>query len=209
MKPSLGLFMAAALALGTQMSASRAAAQESEDVAEPLAAPAPESTPVATREAGAEQEPASNTKRTAKNVLYVELGGNGILYSLNYERFVTDDINIRLGLDYFSVSATDSSGDSANATFLVIPVMFNYMGIGTPNHKLELGVGLDLLYLSAQSSIVGSEGDVDGFVVGGTATIGYRYVPHDGGFNFKVGFTPVFAPKFFQPWGGLGFGAVF
>jgi len=45
--------------------------------------------------------------------------------------------------------------------------------------------------------------------VGGTATIGYRYQQNDGGFLFRIGFTPLFGSGGFQPWGGLSLGFSF
>jgi hypothetical protein len=162
---------------------------------------------------GEEGGTAPEQGRTARNVLYVELLGNGGLYSLNYERFVTDDIDLRLGFDYLSLSLAgfDSNGNKAtgSATVLFIPLMFNYFGVGGQNHKLELGAGPLFLYASAEASGVGEQVNGSGVAIGGTATIGYRYVPRDGGFNFKVGFTPIFGAGGFLPFGGLGLGAVF
>jgi hypothetical protein len=150
-----------------------------------------------------------STARTAYNVLYVELLGNGVIYSLNYERFITDDIDLRIGFDFFSLSAR-SGNEHAHASVLFVPIMVNYLGIGSADHKFELGLGPLLVYASAGVGGIGdSTAHASGFGVGGTATIGYRYVPHDGGFNFKIGFTPLFGRGGFLPFGGVGFGAVF
>lgn len=160
-------------------------------------------------DASAAEPAAIETRRTAKNGLFVELAGNAGIYSLNYERFFTDDIAARIGFGYISLSAT-SGGSSANASVLFVPLMASYMGIGSADHKLELGIGPLFVNASAGVSGVGSSAaSASGFAVAGTATIGYRYVPHDGGFNFKVGFTPIFGEGGFLPWGGLGLGAVF
>ncbi len=148
-------------------------------------------------------------RRTANNVLYVELAGNGGIYSINYERFFTDNINARVGFGYISLSASGGSS-SGHASILFIPLTANYMGIGSADHKLELGLGPLFVNASAGASGVGgTAAHASGFAVAGTATIGYRYVPHDGGFNFKLGFTPIFGAGGFLPWGGLGLGAVF
>jgi hypothetical protein len=190
MQRSFGLFAIIAFVFALQLSPRSAIAQGEEG------GPVPES-----------------TGRTAKNVLYVELLGNGGIYSVNYERFVTDDMNLRLGFDYLSLSltGTDSSGNKASgsATVLFIPLMFNYFGVGSLNHKLELGAGPLFVYASGEASSLGDQASASGFAVAGTATIGYRYVPHDGGFNFKIGFTPIFGQGGFLPFGGLGLGAVF
>jgi hypothetical protein len=43
----------------------------------------------------------------------------------------------------------------------------------------------------------------------GTGVVGYRYVPSHGGFDFGIGFTPLFGEGGFLPWGGMHFGGVF
>ena len=48
-----------------------------------------------------------------------------------------------------------------------------------------------------------------GTAVGGTATIGYRYQPSNGGFLFRIGFTPFFAEDGFAASGGISLGFSF
>lgn len=230
MRNSLGTVVIAAVLLGMQISA--VAAQASEELpppppptSEPYAAPpsaepstaprgtetttaTPSTAPPSLFESDAAPPSTIDPVRTAKNVLYVELLGNGILYSLNYERFLTDDVALRVGLGYLSLTATSGSA-SARANVLWLPLMVNYMGIGSADHKFELGIGPGLLFASAAASSVGDSASNSGVAIYGTATVGYRYVPHDGGFNFKIGFTPLVARFGFLPWFGLGFGAVF
>ena len=54
---------------------------------------------------------ASAQERTARNGLYVELGGNAGVWSLNYERFVTDDVSLRIGGSKVSVDHFDYNWD--------------------------------------------------------------------------------------------------
>jgi hypothetical protein len=187
--------------------------------APPPAEPAPaEPSPV---EPGAAQNTASifgtsaadqgplELRRTANNVLFVELAGNAGIYSLNYERFFTDDIAARIGFGYISLTAYSGS-ESASASILFVPLMASYMGIGSADHKLELGAGPLFVHASARASGIGSSAaNASGFGIAGTASVGYRYVPHDGGFDFKIAFTPIFGAGGFLPWGGLGLGYVF
>jgi hypothetical protein len=156
---------------------------------------------------------AAKVERTARNSLYVELGGNAGLYSVNYERFVMDDAALRIGLMYMSVSASTTAGgttSTGNASWFGAPLMFSYMGVGSRNHKLELGAGVVLMNFSAGASTFSATSNASGFVVAGTATVGYRYVPVDGGFNFKAGFTPLVLQAagtlYFQPWAGISVG---
>jgi hypothetical protein len=153
------------------------------------------------------------TERVAKNSVFVELGGNAGLYSLNYERFFLDEVGLRVGLMYMSVSGTSTSGTgtvSASASWFGAPLMFSYLGIGGENHKLDLGAGVVLMYLSAGASTFDATASANGLLVAGTATFGYRYVPMNGGFNFKAGFTPLFfqsaGKTYFLPWAGISAG---
>src|SRR5216683_975612 len=106
---------------------------------------------LSTAQADESEVPQVRSERSARNAIYIELGGNGAWYSLNYERFVMDEGAIRIGGMFMSLSASAT-------------------GSGTNNFS---------------SSI-----NASGFVMAPTATVGYRYVPTDGGFNFKAGFTP-------------------
>jgi hypothetical protein len=211
MRPTFQLFViAAALSLGCVTSAS---AQSSADASSADQVPAPPSAEPAPAEpaavepgagqpeifgaSAADQQPIE-LRRTANNVLSVELAGNAAIYSVNYERFLTDDIAARIG------------SESASASILFVPLMASYMGIGSADHKLELGAGPLFVSASASASGIGSSAaHGSGFGVAGTATVGYHYVPHDGGFDFKIAFTPIFGAGGFLPWGGLGLGYVF
>lgn len=166
-----------------------------------------------------EQEVVAESKheRTAMNSIYLELGGSGPLYSLNYERFLGDELSVRLGLMFMSVSVTATSGTStasANVTWFDVPLTMSYLGIGGPNHKLELGAGAVMMYFSGKgASTFNAVASANGFVLAPTAIVGYRYVPTDGGFNFRAGFTPLFisagGQSTFFPWGGVAAGYSF
>ena len=169
----------------------------------PAAAPAPAPAPYQ-----ATVPEKQSKERTAFNTIFVELLGNGGLYSLNYDRLINDYVSIRGGFSYISVGAS-SGTSSASVTLMTFPVMANFL-VGSPSHKLELGAGPLFAYASGSSSGgVGGAVSASGFGVAGTAVIGYRYVPYDGGFHFKVGFTPLFGAGGFLPWGGISFGYTF
>ncbi len=153
-------------------------------------------------------------ERTAMNSVYLELGGNAAWYSLNYERFMMDDAAVRVGLMFMTFSVSASSGTSTatgSGSWLAAPLTVSYLGIGSPNHKLELGAGAVMMYFSASgASSFNAVANANGFIVAPTAIVGYRYVPVDGGFNFKAGFTPLFisagGKSTFLPWGGISVG---
>lgn len=177
-------------------------------------------TPVAQAFPGGDPAPAAATPlaeasadppRTAHNSIFIELGGNGGIYTINYDRIVSDNFSLRAGLGYMAIGATASSGGSsasASVSMTMIPVIANFM-VGSNNHKLELGAGLTFFHMSGTSSSLGNTVKASGFSPVGTAVAGYRYVPHKGGFTFRAGVTPLFTTEDFLPWGGVSFGYLF
>ncbi|CAN5804259.1 hypothetical protein BH11MYX4_BH11MYX4_66920 [soil metagenome] len=148
--------------------------------------------------------------RTASNVVFGEALGNGLLYSVNYERiFDALPIGLRAGASYFTYPVS-SYGRSGNLKLATFPLVASYY-VGTPRHKLQLGLGATILYLGVSSDSTGTkfEGERSGFGVAGTAVIGYRYLPPERGFSFGVGFTPLLRTSSFLPWGGANAGYVF
>jgi hypothetical protein len=137
--------------------------------------------------------------RTAHNSVYLELLGNGALYSMNYDRMFSESVGGRIGVMYIALNE-DQGNDNVSVTF--VPVMVNYL-VGEGKHKLELGLGALLVFASGGFD---ETGDFEGSGVGGTATFGYRLQPPGGGFVFRVGFTPIFSSSGFLPWGGASFG---
>ena len=136
--------------------------------------------------AAVEAEESEDT-RPAQNGLFLEGLGPGILYSVNYERLVIDDMAVRVGFSYWSVSASVSSGSSsaeASASFFTLPVTVTYVGV----RGLEVGGGMTLMHASGAGSTVGASASGSGFAPLGTALVGYRSHPVGGaGFQFRVG----------------------
>lgn len=152
-----------------------------------------------------------------KSAVYLELGGNALLYSINYENRFADHWSGRIGIGYISAagSAVNSSGQATDASVGVtfIPVMVNYLAGNGQNGRFELGAGPLLVAAATNTTIAGQTLNQSGFGLGGiTTTIGYRLQPLDGGFMFKIGLTPLIltsSDKPFQMWGGLSFGYCF
>jgi hypothetical protein len=144
----------------------------------------------------------SASAQTHPNSIYLEFMGNGGLYSLNYDRLFTEDFGARIGFMYFE---TEEFFFWTDIELFLIPVTINYLP-GSKNHKFELGIGPVIVFGSA--GIFGLE-SASGSGIGGTATIGYRYQPADGGFLFRIGFTPYFGFDEFHPTGGLSIGYAF
>lgn len=148
--------------------------------------------------------------RTAKNAVFVELVGNGLLYSVNYERlFESPDLGVRVGASYMSFGAS-GGGASSQVTYASFPLVGSYY-LGGENHKLQLGAGVTLVYVSSAASSGSLVGSASGIVPMPTGVLGYRYIPAKGGFAFSIGLTPVYVPGEgggFLPLGGISFGAV-
>jgi len=127
----------------------------------------------------------------AENSIYAEGLGAGLVYSLNYERMVADEVAVRAGFSYMSFGASMSSGTettSASATFMTFPITASYLGVRSGKHALELGGGTTLMSASGTASGVGVSSSGSGFGALGNAMVGYRIHPVDGaGFNFRVG----------------------
>jgi hypothetical protein len=139
--------------------------------------------------------------RQAWNTVYVEALGNAGLYSLNYDRLVTENLAFRVGASYASGNIFDR-----NVGSVTIPVMVSWLA-GNYSHKFEVGVGPVACIQTAGGVNLPPFGDNS--PIGGTATVGYRYTPLNGGFTVRVGFTPLFGAGGFWPWGGVGAGAMF
>jgi hypothetical protein len=138
---------------------------------------------------------------TARNAFYLELGGNTILYSLNYDRLFTDKVSGRVGVMFFGAADEDSS-----AGVVATPIMASYLW-GEGNSRFETGAGL-LLVSGGVENVEGFEDEGFSGAVG-TATLGYRYQRPAGGFVFRAGVTPVFSLYGIAPWFGISFGYSF
>jgi hypothetical protein len=121
----------------------------------------------------------------AKNAVYFEFGGQGILYSLNYERRIAQYASLRLG---FTAWRTRSS--TTRSGFTGFPIMINFL-TGKRNSNFEAGVGLvpAIVGVGISNGIV--SGSDKSTLVLLTGTFGYRYQPLKGGFLFRIGLNPI------------------
>jgi hypothetical protein len=158
--------------------------------------------------------------------IYAELGGPGLPYSLNYDfRFDKTKINswgMRVGAGGYALDGN---------SFFSVPVMVNRL-LGKGPHYFEVGFGATFMAYNQESYYYtcdsGSGGDqicnkttydrsynfilpVDGSPsVMGTMNFGYRRIPVDGGFTWKVNLNPIFNNNGFWPlFAGIGIGYAF
>jgi hypothetical protein len=164
------------------------------DAAEPAAISPTPSPPGASADDPPSPRAPSPGSRTARNSVFAEFLGNGIVYSLNYERFLGEDRGVAPSLR-IGVSVIP---------WLAVPFLANVY-VGGLDHKLQIGVGATIVTPLPPDNAHGNGPIICSCVIGlPTAVVGYRYVPHDGGFNFGLGFTPLFNVQALGPGSSFG-----
>ena len=106
------------------------------------------------------------------NAAYAELFGNGVILTLNYERIIDGVVVARFG----GLCLPAQRGPACP----IVPVMIGYL-LGTGPNKIELGYGA--LWVFNQP--------MQGWTVGQTGTVAWRYQPWRSGFMWKLGWTPI------------------
>lgn len=148
-----------------------------------------------------------NTSRSAENSIsqnsfYAELGGPGILFSANIDRrFNKSNLGLggRIGVGFVSgyLETDPYNYNYEPSSVVTFPVQLNYLfGKSGSPHSFEAGAGFTLtgkkigvfdFYDSTASNF---------FV---TASFMYRRQPANGGFSWRIGFTPLIAKGYIQP----------
>lgn len=154
--------------------------------------------------------------------VFVEIGGPSLIYSFNYDfRFDKERLNawgMRVGVGGFKV---------ADESLLTLPVQVTGV-MGKNKNYFEVGAGLTFINYSSRYTVYGqpphpnnpteiTDKDYDFILeigetpsVLGTLNIGYRRIPEDGGFTYRVNITPLFNGKGFWPlFAGAGLGYAF
>jgi hypothetical protein len=142
---------------------------------------------------------------------YAELGGPGILFSANIDgRFSKSFLGFggRVGIGFVTTDTYDANNNNNWETRSVatFPVQLNYI-FGKPNsvHTFEVGAGAT--FTSKKIDPFGfNDYNEEGQSVFGTASFMYRRQPKDGGFSWRIGFTPIIGGGFIQPSGGFSVG---
>lgn len=162
--------------------------------------------------------------------VFVELGGSGLAYSFNYDfRFDKtriDSWGMRVGAGAFA---------NEGGSFYSLPAMINRL-YGKDSRYFELGLGMTFFGMNRNNEpysycqsfdsngncvgplVTESTTDGDDFILKvdgspslmGTMNFGYRKIPEDGGFTWRVNLTPIFNNNGFWPlFAGVGFGYSF
>ena len=168
---------------------------------------------------------AQDDKTVAGKLIYFELGGPGVVMSAHYDaRF---DPESRLGFGYrigagfgyenfeeaiieLFKEETDMKPyfDDIKRPFYSIPAGLNYV-LGKPHISSTVEIGAGVTFLTRKASLYNYEMYKPGHVIG-FFTCMYRFAPVNGGFTFRIGFTPIIgtAGDLF-PMGAIGFGYAF
>ena len=159
----------------------------------------------------------SQDQSVGKSSFFAELGGPGILFSANYDtRFKKSRLGFggRIGIGF--VSAYDEYYDPTTGmyyggdeeTAITFPAQLNYIfGKGNSPHAFEVGAGIT--YVSKKLNIMNfdSYGNEDQRTqLFGTFCFMYRRQPVNGGFSWRIGFSPLVGKGYIQAFGGAGVG---
>ena len=163
------------------------------------------------------QNSESSTQKSVKQ-FFTEAGGPGILFSANIDsRFKPGDglgWGFRAGLGFTLVDQESAAGPGGQYTgyrtrsVATIPVGINYLfgKTGSPN-IFEVGAGFTVL--SRKSSILSYNDNTEGNFLAHFDFM-YRRQPPDGGFCWRIGFTPLINPDGdIVPFGAVGLGFAF
>ncbi len=143
--------------------------------------------------------PSGSTERTSRNAVSLELLGKGVLYSVNYSRFIADMFAINAGLSYFSLSST---------SYWIVPLTASFL-YGNDNHFFDLEAGIDSVVTSYRYNY--EHGRNKTFLNSSVVPVvgaGYRYWPSNGGFHFRA-MVDVLIGDSVAVWPGLSFGYAF
>ncbi len=138
----------------------------------------------------AQKEPQSFT---AKNALYVEFGGSSGRYAVNYSNIFHQKGKLKLNASAGFSMWRNKISDFKTIWLPVIPLEVTAF-YGKSNHHLELGFGFTS-FLDRTLDFDSEALELDDKVVFGAAIplrIGYRYQKPEGGFFYRIGYTPFF-----------------
>ncbi len=147
-----------------------------------------------------------------KTSFYAEVGGSGILFSANIDtRFKKSHLGwgARAGLgfvtlDNYTYSPTFGSNYDRKSV-VTVPVQINYIfGRETSPHTFEAGAGITAL--SKKIDAFDNYYSDKPTYLYGTFSFMYRRQPINGGFTWRIGFTPLISSGYIQPSGGASVG---
>lgn len=95
--------------------------------------------------------PSYQSSSSPKNILFLELLGKGFLYSVDYNRIVSDSISMGFGVSYTTLGAT-AILVSTNASVTQLPIYTNLYLTGN-RHRSYLSGGLNIMSISLSAGL--------------------------------------------------------
>jgi hypothetical protein len=140
------------------------------------------------------------SQSTFKNGIFLELGGSGALYSINYERQLPHGLVARLGFTYLPNQK------------IGFPITIGKV-FWKRSHHLEIDAGV----LVGNSPTTYNNKTVRATTILGTGFLGYRYQKPSGRMFYRAGFTFLYSGLYreivswddrnrFIPWAGVSIG---
>jgi len=163
----------------------------------------------------AQETAGSSQKLEGQTSFYAEVGGPGLVFSANLDKRFNKThlgwggrVGIGFASSYEEKTVVPPNGGSytihEDVSILTLPLQVNYIfGKGDSPHTFEVGAGV---------TIGGKKIEIFNFYddrrsnLFGTASFMYRRQPANGGFTWRLGFTPIFAKGYIQPFAGAGVG---
>ncbi len=135
--------------------------------------------------------------------VYGEIGGPGVVFSANFDSRFKQGTDLgwgyRVGLGfgvgdesygYYSYDYEYYYYDTKTISYLTIPLGINYVfGKKRSPHTFEVGLGTTILSKSISLYNYDDHYQTGNFI--GHASFMYRKKPIDGGFTWRIGFTPI------------------
>ena len=164
------------------------------------------------------QEKNNNTV-LGQTMFYAELGGPGILFSANIDRRFTKSalgFGGRIGLGFITTDVEVVSpnpigfSNFETRSIVTIPIQLNYIfGKANSVHSMEVGAGVTFTGKKIDIFDNNFRRNSPGASAFGTASFMYRKIPKDGGFTWRIGFTPIIGGGYIQPSACVGIGYSF
>lgn len=132
---------------------------------------------------------AQHTK-SFKNTVALDLGGNGLVYSINYERDVNTFSNMRVGFSFWKIleNQTDNS-----LSVMAFPISYNFLfDLKDNTHFLETGPGL--MNLITYGNLTEFKGATNVYL-NPFVNIGYAYRSPEKKMSYRAGLSPFLGTK--------------
>jgi hypothetical protein len=143
----------------------------------------------------------------AKNAIYLEMGGNAYVYSLNYERIFLPKKYIKVGA---RAGISVLPKNNLTAPYPIVPLEVIAL-TGKRNHHFETGIGLTpFIGYVTYDGARGSDYERERLQAATTFRLGYRYQKPEGGFMLRAGYMPILNPDGYMIfWAGISIGKSF